>query len=84
MAKDPMFTEFSLRKITLKNRLVMSPMCQYSASDGTVNDWHLVHLGSRAIGGSGLVITEMTNVSPEGRISPGCAGMYKLQHLDKV
>ena len=82
MPKDPMFTPFSLRKMTLKNRLVMSPMCQYSASDGTVNDWHLVHLGSRAIGGSGLVITEMTNVSPEGRISAGCAGMYKPQHLE--
>jgi anthraniloyl-CoA monooxygenase len=56
-------------------------MCQYSAEDGTIDDWHLVHLGSRAIGGAGLVITEMTDVSREGRISPGCAGMYKPEHV---
>ena len=68
--------------MTVKNRLVMSPMCQYSAVDGTVNDWHVVHLGSRAMGGTGLVITEMTDVSPEGRISNGCAGMYKPEHIE--
>ena len=56
-------------------------MCQYSAVDGTVNDWHLVHLGSRAVGGAGLIITEMTDVSAEGRISPGCAGMYEPEHV---
>ena len=56
-------------------------MCQYSAEDGTVNDWHLVHLGSRAIGGAGLVIAEMTNVAPEGRITAGCAGLYRGEHL---
>src|SRR6058998_957881 len=56
-------------------------MCQYSAEDGTPNDWHLVHLGSRAIGGAGLVMTEMTDVSREGRISPGCTGMYKPEHV---
>ncbi len=55
-------------------------MCQYSAEDGTVNDWHLVHLGSRAVGGAGLVIAEMTNVEAEGRISPGCAGLYRDEH----
>ena len=77
-----MFTPLSLRGMVLANRLVMSPMCQYSALDGTVNDWHLVHLGSRAIGGTGLVITEMANISPEGRISPGCAGMYKPAHVE--
>ena len=78
---SPMFTPFTLRGMTVTNRLVMSPMCQYSAVDGTVNDWHLVHLGSRAMGGTGLIVTEMTDVSPEGRISPGCAGLYKPEHV---
>ena len=82
MYTPPMFTPFTLRGMTVRNRLVMSPMCQYSAIDGTVNDWHVVHLGSRAMGGTGLVITEMTDVSPEGRISNGCAGMYKPEHVD--
>ena len=81
MTDAPMFTPFLLRGMTLKNRLVMSPMCQYSARDGIVNDWHLVHLGSRAMGGTGLIITEMTDISPEGRISEGCAGMYKPEHV---
>lgn len=76
-----MFTPFSLRGLTLINRVVMSPMCMYSAEDGTANDFHLVHLGSRAMGGAGVVFTEMTNVSPEGRISPYCAGMYKAEHV---
>ena len=70
----PMFTPLTLRKMTVANRIVMSPMCMYSAEDGTVNDFHLVHIGSRAMGGAGLVFTEMTDVSPEGRISFGCAG----------
>ncbi|MCZ6786930.1 MAG: bifunctional salicylyl-CoA 5-hydroxylase/oxidoreductase [Planctomycetota bacterium] len=77
----PMFTPFRLRDMELANRLVCSPMCMYCADDGTVDDWHLVHLGSRAIGGAGLVITEMTDVSREARISPGCAGMYKPEHV---
>ena len=77
----PMFTPFRLRDLVLPNRVVVSPMCQYSADDGTPNDWHLVHLGSRAIGGAGLIITEMTDVSREGRISPGCAGMYRPEHV---
>jgi anthraniloyl-CoA monooxygenase len=72
----PMFTSFSLRDLRLENRVVVSPMCQYSALEGVPNDWHLVHLGSRAIGGAGLVFTEMTDVSPEGRISPGCTGLW--------
>lgn len=80
-APPPMFTPFKLREMTLENRVVVSPMCQYSAEDGTVGDWHLVHLGSRALGGAGLVMTEMTDVSREGRISPGCAGMYKPEHV---
>src|SRR5881296_3501101 len=74
-------TPFRLRDLLLVNRVVVSPMCQYCAVDGTPNDWHLVHLGTRAIGGAGLVFTEMTDVSPEGRISPGCTGMYKPAHV---
>jgi len=77
----PAFTPFKLRDLVIENRIAVSPMCMYSAEDGTVNDWHLVHLGSRAIGGAGLVIAEMTDVSAAGRISPGCAGMYKEEHV---
>jgi anthraniloyl-CoA monooxygenase len=77
----PMFTPLRLREVVLSNRVVVSPMCQYSAEDGTPNDWHLVNLGSRAVGGAGLVIAEMTDVSRDGRISPGCTGMYKLEHV---
>ena len=77
----PLFTPFRLREMVLENRVVVSPMCQYSAADGTVDDWHLVHLASRALGGAGLVITEMTDISREGRISPGCAGMYRPAHV---
>jgi anthraniloyl-CoA monooxygenase len=78
----PMFTPFSLRGMTLQNRVVVSPMDMYSAVDGTPNDFHLVHLGARALGGAGLVMTEMTCVSPEARISLGCTGMYAAAHLD--
>ncbi|HEY7192235.1 MAG TPA: bifunctional salicylyl-CoA 5-hydroxylase/oxidoreductase [Gemmatimonadales bacterium] len=77
----PMFTPFKLRDLVLSNRVVVSPMCQYFAEDGMPNEWHLVHIGSRAIGGAGLVFVEMTDVSKEGRISPGCAGMYKPEHV---
>ena len=77
----PMFIPLRLRELVLANRVVVSPMCQYSADDGTPNDWHLVNLGSRAVGGAGLVIAEMTDVSREGRISPGCTGMYKPEHV---
>src|SRR5207249_8894141 len=76
----PMFTPFRLRDLLLANRIVVSPMCQYSADDGTPGDWHLVNLGSRAVGGAALVIAEMTDVSREGRITPGCTGMYKPEH----
>jgi anthraniloyl-CoA monooxygenase len=76
----PMFTPFRLRELVIPNRVVMSPMCQYVAEDGCIGDWHLVHLGSRAIGGAGLVMAEMTDVSREGRISPWCAGLYGPQH----
>ncbi len=80
-ARPPMFTPFKLRDLVLSNRVVVSPMCQYVAEDGMPNEWHLVHLGSRAIGGAGLVFSEMTDVSREGRISPGCTGMYKPEHV---
>jgi len=76
----PIFTPFRLRDLVLANRIVVSPMCQYVADAGTVGDWHVVHLGSRAIGGAGLVMAEMTDVSAEGRISPWCAGLYKPEH----
>jgi len=79
-APPPMFTPYTLRGMTVVNRVVVAPMDQYSAVDGTPNDFHLVHLGARALGGAGLVFTEMTCVSPEGRISPGCTGMYRDEH----
>jgi len=77
----PMFTPFQLREMKLMNRVVVSPMCQYSAEDGTPNDWHLVNIGCRAVGGAALVFAEMTDVRREGRISPGCTGMYKEEHV---
>jgi anthraniloyl-CoA monooxygenase len=78
--RRPMFAPFKLRDMTLKNRVVVSPMAQYKAVEGCPTDWHLVHYGERAKGGAGLVFTEMTCVSPEGRISPGCTGMYAPEH----
>ena len=80
-AAPPMFTPFRLRELTLQNRIVVSPMAMYSAVDGTPNDFHLVHLGARAQGGAALVFTEMTCVAADARISPGCAGMYKEEHV---
>ena len=76
----PMFTPFRLRDLVIPNRVAVSPMCQYVADDGTVADWHVVHLGSRAMGGAGLVMAEMTDVSRDARISVGCAGLYKDEH----
>ncbi|HEY0102446.1 MAG TPA: bifunctional salicylyl-CoA 5-hydroxylase/oxidoreductase [Brevundimonas sp.] len=78
----PAFTPLRLRSLTLPNRIVVSPMCMYSAEDGTVGDFHLVHLGGRALGGAGLVFTEMTDVSADARITPGCAGLYRPEHRD--
>ncbi|KGJ16917.1 bifunctional salicylyl-CoA 5-hydroxylase/oxidoreductase [Paracoccus sanguinis] len=78
--RAPMFAPFRLGDMTLKNRVVVSPMAQYRAEDGCPTDWHLVHLGERAKGGAGLVYTEMTCVSPEGRITPGCPGLYAPEH----
>ena len=77
----PMFTPFRLRDMELKNRIVVSPMSMYSAEDGTPGDFHLVHYGARAQGGAGLVCSEMTDVSRDARITPGCAGMYKDEHV---
>ncbi len=79
-APPPMFTPYTVRGVTLKNRVVVSPMAQYSAVDGLAGDYHLVHLGARAMGGAGLVFAEMTCVSAEGRITPGCPGMYTPEH----
>ena len=78
---SPAFTKFKLREMTIINRIVMSPMGQYSALDGLVNDWHLVHYGSRATGGVGLIITEMTAISPKGRITLGCAGIWSENQI---
>ena len=77
----PMFTPLQLRELQLSNRVVVSPMSMYSADDGTVNDFHFVHYGARAQGGAGLLYTEMTDVEREGRITPGCAGLYKEEHI---
>jgi anthraniloyl-CoA monooxygenase len=79
-ARAPMFAPYKLRDLKLKNRVVVSPMAQYKAEDGTPNDWHLIHYAERAKGGAGLVYIEMTCVSPEGRITPGCPGFYKPEH----
>ena len=78
--RAPMFAPFQLRDMQLKNRLVVSPMAQYKAKDGCPTDWHFVHYSERAKGGAGLVYTEMTCVSPEGRITPGCPGLYAPEH----
>ena len=79
-APPPMFTPYTVRGLTLKNRVVVSPMAQYSAVDGVVGDYHLVHLGARAMGGAAMVFAEMTCVSAHGRITPGCPGMYTPEH----
>jgi len=79
-----LFTPLALKSVTLRNRVVVSPMCQYSSDDGMATDWHLVHLGSRAVGGAGLVIDEATAVSPEGRISHGDAGIWSDAHVEPL
>lgn len=76
-----LFSPLQIKSITFKNRIVVSPMCQYSAVDGIANDWHLVHLGSRAVGGAGLIIVEATAVSPEGRISPSDLGLWNDEQI---
>lgn len=79
-----LFTPITFRNLTLRNRIGVSPMCQYSATDGFATDWHLVHLGARAAGGAGLVIMEATAVQPEGRITPGCTGIWDDAHIPQL
>lgn len=79
-----LLSPLTIKEITFRNRIAISPMCMYSAIDGFANDWHLVHLGSRATGGAGLIIQEATAVSAEGRISPGDLGLYKEEHIEML
>lgn len=79
-----LFDPLTLRGVTFSNRIFVSPMCEYSSEDGFANDWHLVHLGSRAVGGAGLVLTEATAVTPEGRISPEDLGIWKGDHVEML
>jgi 2,4-dienoyl-CoA reductase-like NADH-dependent reductase (Old Yellow Enzyme family) len=79
-----LFSPLTVRSVTLRNRIGVSPMCQYSATDGFANDWHFVHLGARAVGGAGLVIVEATAVAPEGRITPGCLGLWSDPHVEPL
>src|ERR1700743_1496975 len=82
MAK--LFEPLQIKSVTLKNRIIVSPMCQYSSEDGFANDWHFVHLGSRAVGGAAMIITEATSVSPEGRITPHDLGIWKDEHIESL
>ena len=79
-----LFEPLTIRGVTFPNRIVVSPMCEYSSADGFANDWHFVHLGSRAVGGAGLVFTEATAVTPEGRISPQDLGIWKDEHIEML
>src|SRR4051812_27944528 len=79
-----LFTPLQLREVQLRNRIGVSPMCQYSSEDGFANDWHLVHLGSRAVGGAALVLTEAAAVLREGRISPQDLGIWKDEHVEML
>jgi 2,4-dienoyl-CoA reductase-like NADH-dependent reductase (Old Yellow Enzyme family) len=79
-----LFQPLTLRSVTLRNRIGVSPMCQYSATDGFANDWHYVHYGSRAVGSAGLVIQEATAVAPEGRITPGCLGLWSDKQIEPL
>lgn len=82
--KTGVFSPLKIKNIEFKNRIVVSPMCMYSSEDGFANDWHLVHLGSRAVGGAGLIISEATAVSPEGRITPDDLGIWKDEHIQEL
>jgi len=79
-----LFDEYQLKDVVLRNRIAVSPMCQYSSENGFLNDWHLVHLGARAVGGAGLVVVEATGVSPEGRISPADSGLYLDEQIEPL
>jgi 2,4-dienoyl-CoA reductase-like NADH-dependent reductase (Old Yellow Enzyme family) len=84
MPTKHLFDPLTIKSVTLRNRIGVSPMCQYSAEDGRLTDWHLVHLGTRALGGAGLVIVEATAVAPEGRITPGDAGLWSEQQIEPL
>jgi 2,4-dienoyl-CoA reductase-like NADH-dependent reductase (Old Yellow Enzyme family) len=84
MSATHLFTPLKMRDVTLRNRIAVSPMCQYSCDDGFTNDWHLVHLGSRAVGGAGLVMVEATAVEARGRISPSDSGIWKDEHIPSL
>src|SRR3989304_7769093 len=79
-----LFQPLTLRSVTVRNRIMVSPMCQYSATDGVANDWHLQHLGSRAGGGAGIVSTEVVHVEPRGRITPNCLGLWNDEQRDAL
>ena len=76
-----LFTSFKIKNVEFKNRIGMSPMCQYSSTDGVASDWHMVHLGARAVGGVGFIMAECTAVSATGRISQGCAGLWNVEQV---
>jgi 2,4-dienoyl-CoA reductase-like NADH-dependent reductase (Old Yellow Enzyme family) len=80
MSTPLLFQPITLRSVTARNRIVVSPMCQYSATDGLGDDWHVQHLGARAMGGAGIVFTEASHVSAVGRITPHCLGLWTTQH----
>src|SRR5271156_5033069 len=79
-----LFDRLAIRDIAFANRVFVSPMCEYSSTDGFANDWHVVHLGSRAVGGAGLVLTEAIAVTPDGRISPDDLGIWKDEHVEQL
>ena len=81
---NTLFEPVRIRDVTVRNRIGVSPMCQYSSEDGFATDWHLVHLGSRAVGGAGMVIAEATAVSADGRISPNDLGIWKGEHVEML
>src|SRR4051794_23001299 len=82
--ESDLLSPLTIRGVTFRNRIVMSPMCQYSAADGLANAWHLVHLGSRAVGGVALVVVEAAAVTAEGRITPGDMGVWGEQHVEPL
>src|SRR5258705_8731370 len=84
MSDTHLFTHLTVGTVTFRNRIAVSPMCQYSSEDGFANDWHLVHLGSRAVGGAGLVMVEATAVEARGRISPADMGIWKDDHIQPL
>lgn len=84
MTMSQLFSPLQIKDVTFKNRIAVSPMCQYSSQDGFANDWHLVHLGSKAVGGAGLILLEATGVSPEARITPDDLGIWKEDHLPEL